>query len=101
MRQIDAAARMGVAPAALTQYSKGRRGSSFVETLLNSEKAVKAISNLVACLENEETSIDVVMHKTCEACSVIRSEGLTCELHEEELQALKGCKCDFCEDFTC
>lgn len=101
LRQVDAAARMGVAPAAVTQYVKGKRGSSLMEAISQSERAVKIISDLAECLEREETPIDVILNKTCEACSVIRSERLICDMHQVELQALRECRCNLCENTVC
>lgn len=97
LREIDVAIRTGITPAAITQYMKGKRGSSLVRAITQSERAMKIISDITECLGKKETSIDIILNKLCEVCHIIRSEGLICDIHQVELQTLKECKCDFCK----
>jgi predicted transcriptional regulator len=97
LSQLDIAIKMGVTPAAITHYIKGKRGSSLVKKISQSERAVKTILELAECLKREETPIDVILSKTCEACRAIRSERLICDIHQAKMQALKKCGCNLCE----
>lgn len=97
MRKIDASAKMAVTPAAVTQYMKGERGSIFIEGISKSERAMQIVSELAEALVKDEVPMDAVISKLCEACTLIRSEGTICKLHQKELPALIECKCILCE----
>jgi predicted transcriptional regulator len=97
LRKIDASAKMAVSPAAVTQYMKGERGSAFIKEVSQSEKAMQIVSELAEALVKDETPMDTVISKLCEACTIIRSEGINCKLHQKELPALRECKCVLCK----
>lgn len=44
LRKIDASAKMGLTPVAITQYMKGKRGAAFVEKIAKSEETMKILS---------------------------------------------------------
>ncbi len=90
LKRIDVARRIGTTPAAVTQYLEEARGKMAVSIVYSSEKATGIISQIAEALAKSEASTYDVMVKTCEACRVIRSEGLICEMHKETLPALKG-----------
>jgi len=81
MRKIDVSAKMGLTPAAITQYMKGERGAAFVEKIAKSEETMKTLSELVEALAEENVSTEILMDKLCKACMTIRSEGI-CRVHQ-------------------
>lgn len=93
LRQVDVAAKMDITPAAIAQYRKRKRGASFINPITNSREATIILSELARALAKSEVTIGTVMSKICDACRVIRSEGLICELHRESLPALRLCEC--------
>jgi predicted transcriptional regulator len=97
LRKIDASSKMAVSPAAVTQYMKGERGSAFIKEVSQSEKAMQIVSELAEALVKDEAPMDTAISKLCEACAIIRSEGINCKLHQKELPALRECKCVLCK----
>lgn len=79
MRKIDAAAKMKLTPAAITQYTKGKRGTEFLEKIFESEETMKIVSELSETLAKNDVSEKIVMEKMCKACMILRSEGV-CKL---------------------
>jgi len=97
MRKVDASMKMELTPAAITQYIKGERGASFLNEILQSAETMKKVSKLAETLVRNDTSIEGVIDQLCGVCIAIRSEEMLCKLHQEELPALKECKCTICE----
>jgi predicted transcriptional regulator len=97
MRKVDASAIMELTPAAITQYLKGKRGTMFIHEMLQSEETIKRVSKLAETLARKDASMEDVIEQLCGICETIRSEGLICKLHQQELSALKACKCTICE----
>jgi predicted transcriptional regulator len=97
MRKIDASAKMELTPAAITLYTKGKRGATFVDEITKSEKTMKILSELTETLAKDNMPTETIIDKLCRACVTIRSEGIICGLHQKELHALKESKCRVCE----
>jgi predicted transcriptional regulator len=85
-----ASRRMGVTPAAVTQYLEGLRGETASSIVEGSEEATEMVSQIAEDLVKNEASMCEVLDKMCKACRSIRSSGLLCEMHKEMLPALKG-----------
>jgi predicted transcriptional regulator len=90
LRRSEASKKMGVTPAAVTQYLEGVRGEIASCMVEGSEEATKAVSQIAEDLVKNEASMCEVLDKMCKACRAIRSSGLLCEMHKEMLPALKG-----------
>jgi len=92
-RKIDVAERMSISPAAVTQYSKGVRGSSFVKIISESEEIMKKISKISEAVADDEVTVESIMNNMCEVCRLIRSNKLICKLHANEFSEseLDGC----------
>jgi predicted transcriptional regulator len=96
MRRSDAAAKMGVTPAAVTQYMSRARGGSATNLLEGNCKVMELVEELSRDIAAGESPLDVLILKLCRACAAARSEGLVCQLHRESmpgLTELKGCSC--------
>ena len=92
----EVAAKMGVTPAAVTQYLKGVRGGDSVGMVNKSTRARKVLLELAYELSREETDMVMVLRKLCEACNCVRSERLICELCQNSLPRIDSRKCDIC-----
>jgi uncharacterized protein len=96
MKRSDAAAKMGVTPAAVTQYLSRARGGSATNLLEGSGKVMELVDELSLDIAAGESPLDVLIMKLCRACAAARSEGLVCQLHRESMPGLtdlKGCSC--------
>ncbi len=96
MKRSDAANKMGVTPAAITQYLSRARGGSAATLIEGSGKVMELIDEISADIAGSESAIDVLLLKLCKACAAARSEGLICELHREAMPGLndiRGCTC--------
>ena len=101
LKPVEAATKMDITPAAITQYVKGIRGKNLIKTVEKSKKAREVISELTNELIKDKVNMIIVLNKMCKACQIIRSEGLICELHEESLPSLEDYKCKICVQETC
>ena len=96
LKKTDAAQKMNVTPAAVTQYLNRSRGEKATTVIEGSEKIRDLISDLSRDLLNEESPSDLQLMKLCRACHEIRAEGLICELHKEAMPSLRTldvCSC--------
>jgi predicted transcriptional regulator len=96
MKRSDAAAKMGITPAAVTQYLSRARGGSATTLLEGNEKVMELVDELSRDIAAGESPLDVLLLKLCRACAAARSEGLICQLHRESMPGLtdlKGCSC--------
>jgi len=96
MKRSDAASKMGVTPAAVTQYLSRARGGSATNLLEGSGKVMELVDELSRDIAAGESPLDVLIMKLCRACAAARSEGLVCQLHRESMPGLtdlKGCSC--------
>ena len=79
MRKIDAAAKMELTPAAITQYVKGERGAMLVKEVAKSEETVKILSELSKALLDNSVPEEVMVNMLCRACMTLKSKGIcTC-----------------------
>ncbi len=96
MKRGDAAAKMGLTPAAVTQYLSRARGGSATTLLEGSDKVMELVGELSRDIAAGESPLDVLLLKLCRACAAARSEGLICQLHRESMPGLtdlKSCSC--------
>lgn len=89
LSRVEAAEKMGLTPAAITQYIKKVRGEAAIETIESSDDAIRMISEIAKDLAEDKASLYEVLKKICKTCQIIRSKGLLCEIHREMLPALK------------
>jgi len=92
----EVAAKMGVTPAAVTQYLKGVRGSDSVNMVSKSRRARKILLELTYELAKEEIDMVIVLRKLCDACNCVRSERLICGMCQNSLPRLDSRRCDIC-----
>jgi len=96
LKKSDAAKKMDVTPAAITQYLNKSRGDKAINVIESSERISELITDLARDLAENENPSDIQLLKLCRTCQAIKSEGLICELHKEampSLQKLGVCTC--------
>ena len=96
LRKTEAAEKMGVTPAAVSQYLNRTRGSVATEVISRSAKVMEKVSDISRDLIQGDVPADTILMKMCMACHAVRAEGLMCELHKEEMPSLRhleSCAC--------
>ncbi len=96
MKRSDAAVKMGITPAAVTQYLSRVRGGSATNLLEGNGKVMELVDEISRDIAAGESPLDVLLLKLCRACSAARSEGLICKLHRDSMPGLtdlKECSC--------
>ncbi len=78
MRKIDASEKMGLTPAAITQYYKGERGAILIHKIEQSQEAMRMISELADITAQEGITPESIVEKLCEICTTIRYEKTIC-----------------------
>jgi predicted transcriptional regulator len=96
MRPIEAASKMGVTPAAITQYVKGARGRDHIDEIFKTDDVKSMVTNLAIKLANNSFQEEEILQSICTICSSIRKEKVICELcKKSSLTKLQGCS--FCK----
>lgn len=90
LKRSEAAKKMGVTPAAVTQYLERVRGGMAMDVAQSSKEVAKMVSKTADGLVRNEISICEVQGNICEACRAMRSSGLICEMHKKVQPGLKG-----------
>lgn len=91
MRKIDVSTKMELTPAAITHYLKGKRGVAFVEDISRSKKTMDIVADIAEIVARNDVPMEKLVEKLCIACNTIRSQGIICQLHKEDLPSLKEC----------
>lgn len=95
-RKIDVAEKLSLTPAAVTQYSKGIRGSHLVNVLSSSEEIMNKVYEISEDIAEDTADVEDIMCNICEICKLIRSNKLICNLHEEEFSDSALDECTIC-----
>ena len=90
LRRSEVAKKMGITPAAVTQYLERVRGGIAMDLVESSEEVAEMVSKTAEGLVKNELSVYDVLGKFCEVCRAMRASGLICEMHKEMLPALKA-----------
>ena len=97
LRKSKVAELMGLTPAAITQYLNMTRGDK-LEIIESSDKIMELVSDIAFKIAESESAPDIVILQMCRVCNLIRSQGLICKLHMEEMPQLKlaqPCACSY------
>lgn len=90
LKRSEVAKKMGITPAAVTQYLKSIRGGTAVDLIESSGEATQMISKTADDLARNELSVYDILDNICTVCRAMRSSGLICEMHKDVLPGLKG-----------
>jgi len=95
MTQLEAAHVLGVTQSAISKYSKKVRGMTI--TVENIPQVQTLTEQMIALLLAKPVQQTEVMHLFCQACTVIRSQGLMCPLCQQNQNPIID-GCNFCND---
>lgn len=98
MRRVEVAEKMGLTPAAITQYMKRVRGDAAYAAIERSSRVKELISDISRDIAEEMSPPDLILMKLCRICRAARDEGLICEAHMEMMPSLRGietCACSW------
>lgn len=90
LKRSEVAKKMGVTPAAITQYLESVRGGTAIDLVESSEQAARMLSKTADGLARNELSVYDILDNICTVCRAMRSSGLICEMHKDVLPGLKG-----------
>lgn len=96
LRRAKAAEKMGITPAAVTQYLEKLRGEKAVKLVESSDEAIEIVSDIANGLAKDEASVYDVLENICRVCGTMMSKGFLCEMHKETMPALREsevCEC--------
>jgi predicted transcriptional regulator len=86
MRRVEASRKVGLTPAAVTQYMKGKRGQVFMEELSKSEYTMKIVSEIADAIKNGDMSSHEITQKICVICKKIRSEEFVFKMYKNNYE---------------
>ncbi len=92
----EVAARMGLTPAAITQYLAGVRGNQWVKRLESIGVVVQELDALVDDLSHDTVDQAAVISRLCSICQIVRRQGLICDSHRDSLHGLGLDDCQIC-----
>jgi predicted transcriptional regulator len=96
VKPVRVASKMGLTPAAVTQYVSGVRGGRMVDALQGSEKIRQVLDRLTTELLKPESDMYAAMPMVCELCKIVREEHMLC--HMCDLPRETG-RCNMCSVF--
>jgi predicted transcriptional regulator len=93
LNQIEVAKILGITQSAVSKYNKKVRGTTIP---LDGMPEVQTITNQIASILLTKPARQMeIMKLFCQACTIIRSKGLMCELCQQN-QTPKIDECSFC-----
>lgn len=78
-KQNEIAQKLGITPAAVSQYMSEKRGSDF-KFSDDVNGLIKGIAKRIAC---EDLSEFEIMEEMCVICLAVRKEGMLCKIHHK------------------
>lgn len=94
LRQEEAANLLGTTQPAISQYLSGVRGKAL--KLEHNTRAISVISRIAKILVKSDAPPEKIMTEFCRACTIVRREGLLCELHKHLEPQLNMEECRLC-----
>ena len=98
LKKKETAEKMGLTPAAITQYLNRTRGNNAHKTIEKSKEVRNLVSDIANDLVHGESPANKIVTKLCFACHILQGEGLICNLHKEAVPSLtqiESCMCNF------
>jgi len=94
LKPVVVASRMGLTPAAVTQYVSGARGGKLVDTLQESKKVKALLDRLVGELLKTQPDNCAIMGAVCQLCRAVREERMLCQFCANWVGEAN--RCDMC-----
>ena len=92
--QKDTAKLIGVTQAAISNYLRGTRGNL---TSLGDDERIQTIVAEITTMMIEKHELSDIISKFNEACSIIRSNRMLCDIHKKLEPSLDVDNCHVCE----
>ena len=92
--QKDTAKLIGVTQAAISNYLRGTRGNL---TSLGDDERIQIIVAEITTMMIEKHELSDIISKFNEACSIIRSSRMLCDIHKKLEPSLDVDNCHVCE----
>ncbi|KXA93562.1 hypothetical protein AKJ65_06190 [candidate division MSBL1 archaeon SCGC-AAA259E19] len=96
LSQKQAAERLGVTQAAVSQYLSSIRGDEKLEKKLEKLEIFSEIQSLSDKVATEGSDKSQIISDICDICDLIRKEGTLCKIHFDEVPSLSEEKCEVC-----
>ena len=90
------ASKMGLTPAAVTQYVSGVRGGRLVSVIQGSKKVGEVLDELVEELLKVHPDRHTVLAAVCELCRAVRKERMLCQFCDGSVGVVGADQCDLC-----
>lgn len=91
LKRSEVARKLGLTPAAVSQYLKLKRGREGISLLERSERAMKLIEEFSKSLSERDIDSSEEMKLVCRICDVLREDGIICEIHRRDSPELEEC----------
>jgi len=96
LKPVLVASKMGLTPAAVTQYVSGVRGRKLVYVLQKSKRVKQLLDRLVSELLKTKSDQCAIIATVCELCRVVREERILCRLCYISARIGEADRCDIC-----
>ncbi|MEE8239392.1 MAG: helix-turn-helix domain-containing protein [Nitrososphaerales archaeon] len=94
LSQKEAAEVMGVTQAAISNYLRGTRGSAFT---IGNDSRIDTLIQEVAEMMVERRAPSSIISKFSQACTLIRTERLLCDIHKQLEPSIDVESCHVCD----
>ncbi len=92
LSQVEAARRLGITQAAISQYLSQKRGSHLVSELESVPAIRSAVLKLADNIAAARSSPVEDMMVICNVCEVLRTNSMACSLHHEAMDLPDDCR---------
>lgn len=93
LKPAQVASKMGLTPAAVTQYASGVRGGRLVDVLQGSERVRQVLDGLVSEFLKAQSDKSAMLEMVCELCRIVREERMICRFCD---LSSEGKECNIC-----
>ncbi len=90
--QVEAARRLGITQAAISQYLSRKRGNQLTDVLEANPEVRSAVLKMAANIAAVESSGVDAMMAFCGLCGKLRQESIACTLHRGAMELPQGCQ---------
>lgn len=90
------ASKMGITPAAVTQYVSGVRGRGLVPVLQASDRVKQLLDRIVDEFLKTQSDQRVILNTVCALCKVVREERILCQLCDISVRDRESGQCSLC-----
>ncbi len=92
LSQVEAARRLGITQAAISQYLNKKRGSQLMSELESVPVIRTAVLKLAENIGAAKSSPVEDMMVICNVCEVLRTQSVACSLHHEAMDLPRNCR---------